>query len=150
MRGYAATVIGGLALLLPTYVGLGKVLGSLMYRWADCVRLPNGSCSANEDTVAVLAMLGAWVLGAAAAALGSALAVRLTGSPGALATGMAAFAVWLIVLGSAWVWGSSGWPPWAEYVVALGIVVGTGLAARWLGLRWHERRGRAIHPLPSP
>jgi len=144
MRGYVATVLGGLAAFLAAYVSGGRLLALMLPE--EGARI---CASADDPYVCNVALL---ILGLAAvlvdvvvaSALASAVVLRLLRDSAAVETSIAVAPIAALGMGLMVVATSKQDSALSSSWLAVPVVLCIGAcllaAARWLGVAWHRRR----------
>lgn len=145
MRGYVATVLGGLAGFLAAYVSGGKLLG-LVLMTEDGARMCESAADPYACDVALQNLgLATVVVGVVvASALASAVVLRLIRAEAIRETGVAVVPMAALVLGLVfvvpWEQTTGQWYPWLGVSLILCALACFLALARRLGLAWHRRR----------
>jgi hypothetical protein len=138
VRGYLATLAGGLLGLLAAYPLVGAALGHFLFDWADACDKgpPHDMHCASWGTLGLYAT--AFAVIASMAGLGSGGVLRWAREPSALATSVVVaplmWALLLLMLVGEWWLVPMDVPATLAVTVAAAVLV----LARWLALRWES------------
>ena len=149
MRGYVATVIGGMVGFVVSYVVFGRLLGDVVMRISDAYEgepgpeILAGHMSAIEFAY-VLSIAGVVVAGALAAGLSVRTARAGSGLETGVVTAILAAPGAILLFSALNLIGRSDFlPEWLAATLALVAPLCVLVLARWIGVRWHHRRTAA-------